>query len=225
MKARILVCSTTAVLMLSAFGQLALAEMLPVPFVYEFSGAYPPHGETPWLTATFTDSGPESVTMELDLDNLVDMEYLGMVLFNLDPALDPTNLSFGEPIKNGSFLDPVISTGVDVFNGDGAHGFDIKFDFALSNPQQSTSRFGPGESMAIEISGDSLTAGSFDFLNGGQGPKHYIAAAHVQGIGDLGESSGWVTVPEPSAMGYLLSLTALGWFVAGWRKYRRRAVA
>lgn len=245
MKTRILVGLTVAVLILSAFGHLAFAETLTIPFTHEFSGlidpddiedghegelpdGYPPNGEKPWLTATFDDGGtPGSVTMEIDLNNLIAPEFIGAAMFNLDPALDPTSLSFGQPTKTGSFLDPTINTGINAFAAAGAFGFDIQFDFHLTGSELAEDRFGAGESLIIEITGDSLTAGSFDFLNESGAPSKsvgpFIAAAHVQGIGELDELSGWVTVPEPSATGYLLSLTGLALFATAWRRRRRIA--
>ena len=38
---------------------------------------------------------------------------------------------------------------------------------------------------------------------GGHGP--YPTAAHVQGIGDTGDDSGWTTVPEPASATILLA--------------------
>ena len=54
-----------------------------------------------------------------------------------------------------------------------------------------------------------LTANSFNFLSvpGGQGP--FLNAAHVQGIGPNANGSGWVTVPEPAAMGVLALSAAM----------------
>lgn len=222
--------------LLPFLGQSAVAEMLTIPFEYEFSGAVAPEGNRPWVTATFDDESTiGSVKLEFDLSNLVDDEFIGRALFNLDPALDPTSLTFGSPTKNGSFADPVIRTEIDTFRTAG-QWFDLEFDFAESNSDNTEDRFGAGESMVIEIAAPGLEAGSFDFSsNSDYGPGPLTGAIRVKGIGELGEFSGWISdhelfpvpeVPEPSATAYLLSLTALALLATAWRRRRRiRALA
>ena len=173
----------------------------------DFNGD-PPAGSPPWLTAKFDDGGGSgTVTLTLTVDNLASDEYLGEWDFNLDPDLDPTALNFAIGSKTGSFDDPTIDTGDDAFLvGDGGK-YDIQFSFATSNAGGGIHRFGPGESGTYTITGIStLTADSFNFQSTPQGGSGvYPTAAHVQGI-DGGTTSGWVSVPEPSAI--LLGLLA-----------------
>jgi PEP-CTERM motif len=186
----------------------------------DFNGD-PPAGSPPWLTAKFDDGGGSgTVTLTLTVNNLASDEYVGLWDFNLDPDLDPTALNFAVGSKTGSFDDPSIDTGEDAYLvGDGGK-YDIQFSFASSNAGGGIHRFGPGESGTYTITGiPTLTANSFDFLSTSQGGSAvYPTAAHVQGI-DGGTKSGWVSVPEPSAI-WLAVLAAAGLF--GHASTRRR---
>jgi hypothetical protein len=72
----------------------ASATVLNWNFNYEFSGAHEPEGAAPWLNATFDDGGrPGSVTLTMSDVNLVDAEHVKLWAFNLDPILDPTDLT------------------------------------------------------------------------------------------------------------------------------------
>lgn len=185
----------------------------------EFSGGMPPAGPTPWLIATFDDGGtPGSVELTLETTNLVagSHEFVRGWYFNLDPALDPNDLSLTGLSKTGSFSDPVISTGTDAFKADGDGYFDILFAFATAPPAE---RFGAGDGLSITILGPGIMADSFSYLSapgGGHGP--FPTAAHVQGISDEGEYSGWITIPEPTS----LVLLGMGMAVLGMHGRRRR---
>ncbi len=220
-------------LLLPFLGQPAAAEMLTVPFEYEVSNGFAPEGNKPWAKATFDDEGTiGSVILDIDLSNLVGDEFIGRALFNLDPALDPTSLTFGPPTKIGSFADPVIVVGIDTLRAAGGQWFDLKFDFGESNSNDTEGRFGAGESMVIQITAPGLEAASFDFSsNSDDGPGPLTGAIHVQNIG-AEKQSGWVadyelfpilgTVPEPGILVHLLSVAGLGLFTFGWRRYGRR---
>lgn len=176
----------------------------------EFSGGAPPGGPAPWLTATFDDGGtPGSVDLTLETTNLIGNEFVAEWLFNLDPALDPTNLVFSAPVKTGSFADPTVGTAVNAYNS----AFDIQVDFATNNGP--SVKFGSGETVAYVITSvDPITALSFnvDSIPNGD-PGVYREAAMVDGIS--GGGSGWVgAVPEPTT----LSLLALGGLLAARRR-------
>ncbi len=180
--------------------------MLTYALTYEFSGATPPEGPTPWLKATFDDGGSAgSVDLTLKTPNLTDAEFVFQWLFNLDPALDPNLLVFSAPVKTGMFTDPTINTGVNAFlaNGDGMFDIQVRFD----NTDGAVKRFGVGDAVEYTITGiPTLTAYSFDYLSdmdGGQGT--YPTAAHVGGIGPSNSDSGWISVPEPGALTLLLA--------------------
>lgn len=167
----------------------------------EYSGATPPAGAAPWLNATFDDGGsPGSVTLTLSTPGLTDPEFVRRWLFNLDPLLNPTLLSFSAPLEIGSFAAPTIYTGVDTFKAGGDGYFDIKF--AFSNSGGPNRRFGAGDAAIYTVTGiPTLAAASFNFESvNGPGPRSFRTVAHVQGIND--EDSGWVA-PEPATMALL----------------------
>ncbi len=106
-------------LLLTGIGQ-ANAETLTFQFGMEYSGATAPLGTAPWLIATFDDGGtPGTVELTFEATNLTGVEFVGEWLLNLDPALDPTALSFTQQSTIGSFSDPMIHTGVDAFHAGG----------------------------------------------------------------------------------------------------------
>jgi hypothetical protein len=187
----------------------------------EYSEAYPPESPGPWLTATIDDGGvPGSVDLTLEATALVGSEFVFDWLFNVDPALDPTLLVFSAPTKMGSFTDPTIGLGVDAFHAAGARYFDI--EVAFSHTAGESVKFGAGDSVSYTITGmPGLTADAFQF-SGVPGRFRdstdvafsFESVAHVGGIGPEGEYSGWIAVPEPSA----LVMLALGGVALGVRK-------
>lgn len=184
-----------------------LAAIVQQDLNIEYSGGTPPAGNPPWLRATFNDfGGSGSVEMTLTALNLTGSEFVNDWLFNLDPVLDPSALSFGVQSATSNFALPSVLTGSNAFKAAGNTSFDIKVDFAVATPPN---RFDAGDSITFLVTGiPSLNANSFNFLSepGGQGP--FFSAAHVQGIGPTGDESGWVAhVPEP---GTLWGLTLAG---------------
>ncbi len=177
------------------------ATMIQFDMTIEFSGATPPQGASPWMTVTIDDGGSAgSVDIMLEATNLTGGEFVFGWYLNLDPALDPDDLIFSAPTKVGAFADPTISTGINAFMADGDGKFDILVGFSSGGGP--SGRFGAGESVKYTVTGiGSLTANSFDFLSqesGGHGP--FPTAAHVGGIGENGDDSGWISTPEPASM-------------------------
>lgn len=199
----------------SMFASVAVAGLVEFELSFTYSGT-PPEEATPppWIKAIFDDDIlAGAVTLTLTATNLGDTEFVGTWYFNLDPALDPKELVFLDPIKTGSFDDPTISTGINMFKADGDGFYDILFSFETADGAMDH-RFNAGDAAVYTISSntDPLTANSFNFIShpdGGQG--EYPTAAHIQGING---TSGWVTVPEPSS----ITLLAL----AGMAIFRRR---
>jgi len=219
------------VLALSLIPMMAQGATLTFNLGVEFSGATPPAGSPPWLTAVFDDSFGDTNTVRLTMTatNLVDDEFVGNWSFNFSPVLDPTNLSF-VPIDNADSV-PLIDTGVNAFQSDGDGLFDIEFNFPPP-PGDFGDKFTSGENVIYDITHSSaeIDALSFDFFShfgGGQGI--YKSAAQVQSIGPTGES-GWIAatkgsgtapIPEPTTI-FLMSCGLLSILGIGIKQHRKK---
>lgn len=187
---------------------------------YEFSGAAPPQGTAPWITATFADTAtPGTVRLTMSTANLIGTEFVSSWYFNLDPNLSPINLTIA-PIDTSAVSSYAIFKSANDFKADGDGKYDIMFSFPTS---ESDNRFTRGETVIFDFTIEGLTASSFDFISypdGGHGP--YKSAAHVQGIVSSQGDSGWVApIPEPGTM-ILLGSGLLGLaIVAGRKKFRQ----
>lgn len=196
-----------AVVLVSFCMTTASADVVEFRIVYEFSGATSPAGHDPWLIVTIDDGGtPGSVDLTLQAKNLIGNEFVSGWYLNLDPNLDPDDLSFSAPTKYGSFDTPTINLEENKYKADGDGKFDILLEFETGG--NASNKLGVGEKVEYTITGiPTLTASSFDFLSD-SGPKTgWPTAAHVQSIGAEADS-GWVTVPEPITIS-LLGLGAL----------------
>jgi len=217
--------------LLISFSATASATSITIPYTVEFSGATPPAGAAPWLTATFDDENtPGTVKLTLAATNLTGSEFVFGAYFNLNKAFDPnTPLSFSSPTKTGSFSDPTISLSTDTFQADGDGRYDILLTFGIAPP---ANRFGAGDSVEYTITGTGAAAGTlvaadFNWLSapaGDHGP--FVVAAHVLGIGPEGEERGWITsVPFPTPGGDPEIPEPASWLLAlgcTWPLHRRR---
>lgn len=179
----------------------ASAAMLTMNFAVIFQGAGSPAESGPWLVATFEDGPtPGQVILTLIAENLVAGEKVKGCYFNLDPTLDPLDLSFSAPTTlAGQFDAPAVSTGDDAFKADGDGYFDIRIEFPTADGAPTT--FGAGDAVQFTLDNiPSLSADSFDFMsvNGG-GVGEFLTAAHLLSLGAAAESA-WATVPEPATL-------------------------
>jgi hypothetical protein len=197
----------------------AQATILTLEYTDKWTGATP-HGESPWLTATFSDEGmgANQVKLVLEAGGLSRGEFVSAWLFNLDPDLDPRRLKI-DPLPG---LKPSrIREGDDRIRRGGAW-FDLEIDFPTSHK----GRFDQDDSAAFVISwiswpkgspAPALTPESFDFTSSGK--LALFTGAHIQGIGWCEDESGWVSgqpiptpvepVPEPGTL-LLVGSGALG---------------
>jgi hypothetical protein len=188
-----------------AFGALlgigpdAGAAMLTFDLGVEYSGGQQPAGT---FTATFDDSfgGPNTVRLTLSATGPVgsERESVGLWLFNFDPDLDPTQLTF-DAVDDTASVPNSITTGVDEFKAAGGGLFDIEFDFPPPAGHDSA-RFTVGEVVIYDITYTGpIDVSAFDFQSaslGGNGTHR--SAAHVMRIGPA-DGSGWIgATPEPS---------------------------
>jgi hypothetical protein len=217
---KVLVCASMAGVLLLPAGANA-ADFL-FQFNTTFSGTSPT-GSAPWLTEEFQDVTPGKVNLTITTTGLQGTEFASDLYLNINPALTATSLVFTKQSMTGSFTDPTISTGEDAFKADGDGYYDVDLGFSTSHG----STFTVGDSITYQITGISgLVANDFEYTSSpGGGAGTWLAAAHIQSIGD-GGASGWeaplalTPVPEPAPAMLLLTAASL-WF--GARQLRNRA--
>lgn len=169
----------------------AQAEALTYDLSTEFSGGASPVGTPPWLTATFTQMGANTVRLTMADTNLSANEFVDQWLFNYDPTKDATSLTF-------TYVSGILATVSTVADnssgiaGDGGGRYDIQFNFPAGPP---SARFGENDTSVYDITFTGLTEADFDFLSAppaGNGQFH--TAAHVQGIATApgAPTSGWI---------------------------------
>jgi hypothetical protein len=184
----------------------------------EYSGGTAPLGATPWMVSTFSASPTtyvigsntyNAVRLTIDLSGLQSGAFISETDFNIDPTLNPANLSFSF-VSGNSHANVTPSLATDSFKADGDGFYDISFGF----PTTSGNTFGSGTQAIFDIeatnaaTASALMPESFAFLSkpaGGHGP--FYAAAHVQNTGVGNSGSGWIApsgfttvVPVPAAV-------------------------
>lgn len=137
MKKLYTILMAVALVFLLGMGYTAHAATITFDYTIEFSGATPPAGEPPWLTATFVETGADEVTLTMDTEGLVDNEFVTGWYFNFDD--DPTALAI--TYSSGTSATSV-DTGSNSFQADGDGKFDILFEYPDA---AGDSRFGAAE--------------------------------------------------------------------------------
>ena len=150
------------------------------------------------------------------LANTVGDEFITKVLMNLDPNIDPADLSivFHASSDAGITAGNVsITIAEDGAGGEGFFGFDISWDFA----NQPGSRFDNSDTVTFGVNCDgpscagNFSTSSFNFTEqsnqGNSGAGTFRICVRVQGVGDGGEGSDKVCgtpgsdqVPEPGSL-------------------------
>jgi hypothetical protein len=189
MKLRIRSISGIVVVLLGGILPLS-ASTITYDFGQVSSGSAPV-GNAPWLQAVFTDTSmpANTVQMTLTAGSLLGSEFVSCWYFNLNPALDPTALSFSLAGSTGSFANPSIQTEANGFKAGPDGKFDVLLGFSTANGQ----RFTGGDSLTFTITDlNGLTASDFnDFGTPASGSGEYSSAVHVQSIG-ANDGSGWI---------------------------------
>lgn len=158
-----------------------------------------PASSSPWLTATFTQTGTDSVRLTLD-SGVSGWEFISTVFFNIADGQSVT-ADFNEAESSGSFQSPNFGRGL--FGAGGGSVYDIRILFPINEP---TNRFGSGDVAVFDLTGEGLTEDDFDFLSSGPNGFNFRTAAHVQAIGPNRNQSGWITeegavvIPLPPAV-------------------------
>jgi hypothetical protein len=175
----------------------------------EFSSAQNPAGTPPWLRATFSDAGANTVQLHLQAVGLAGAEFVSIWMFNAHVSNPISDLS----IAHSSGVNAAVA--IRDYNGNNAHKMGFKadgdgfFDFKFEWNQ---GVFAASDQAVFILTGTGITASTFEKLSEGAGnsPDGLYTAAHVQGI--LGGGSGWITthvIPLPAAGGLALAGLAL----------------
>lgn len=195
-------------------------------FVYFFGETFSgssPSAEPPWLSAGFQSVGEDRVRLTVRTLNLGGAENVKALYFNLNPALDPDELTVELFGGSGGFRLPRMGIETDRFKAGGSGRYDLKLQFAVGG--NADTRFTAGDYFVCEFHGvPGLAPSDFAFLSSpvGWGGQALYAAAHVQRIGTE-SCSGWlfagapvpVPVPEPGPT-RLWVLAGIIWLVFGW---------
>lgn len=190
----------------------------------------PPDGPAPYAQAIFDDGGGAgTVRLTLNVAPTVGTADVIGVYFSLDPALDPTLLSFTRIGGDGpAATDTEILTGIDAFRAGPDGYYDILFDFPPA-PGGDLARFNAGESLVYEISMPGLTANSFNFLGtagpGAGNPGPYSSVARFQQGGTfVGAGTIQPAVPLPAVV-WLFGSGLLGLTGIALRKTKQQVTA
>ena len=188
---------------------------------YEFSGGTPPSSSAgPWVTVSYANIAG-GVQLTMSAANLTGNEFIGALFINLNPALNPLNLSITRDTSSGAgnVTTPLVLQFPNGFKADGDGFYDVAFGFQLL---PGAGRFGAGDSIVFDITGiPGLTAADFNYTSTpGGGNGVYDAAADILDTGRGGYGSGWIgnsggnttggPVPEPTMMVVLGSFIAFG---------------
>ncbi|HEX4343709.1 MAG TPA: hypothetical protein VH255_09975 [Verrucomicrobiae bacterium] len=209
----------TGVIFASAFQSQAASEVYGLDS--QFNGNVVPGSTVPWLTATFADSAPNTVTLTLQANSLVSGAFVSEWDFNFDPtlagSLSALNFAVG-PGGVGTVTPAVVSTAADGIALDGTGGnADISLAFQTG---LGSGRFTAGETIVYTITGIAgLNSSDFNFASVGSTTGPWYTAAQIQGIpcpGCGGTTIAWIgdctstpnNAPEPATMAILGSFIA-----------------
>ena len=153
-------------------------------------GGYAPKGPGPWLTATFTDIGPDAIELTLNATGLRRGEFLGNsgFLFNLDPFRDGPLTATWKAGRKGT-----MSFGEDAYMARRRGPFDAMLSFAPGH------RLRAHQESVWTLRGFDLSTADILGLGSGENSRRDLdVASLVEGIPRHGRrGAGWITDTDP----------------------------
>jgi hypothetical protein len=176
-----------------------------------------PTSPSPYLTATFVSVEADTVELILTANLETSSEFVSSFAFNVDPAIDPSDLMitpFGANVADTTSIDATNQNAQNLPGGGvQGQGFDVFIDLSNVPGERLDNSTTIGYRLILE--GLSLTDLSFNFENPSELGLPF--AAHILGI-PVGTGSGAVStvgVPEPSTVLLFItggvSLLGCGW--------------
>jgi hypothetical protein len=196
------IAATVLAAVISAGNSASAALVIDLGDIISASGT--PAGTPPWLRATITQDGTDSVLIKMEALSLVttpNIEAVKSWAFNLNPTIPRSELTATEIARTGEFKpNPILV--VTSAHGYGGFSFDFDFDFATAGGNINT-RFTDGDSVTMKLTRASgLLEADFNYsaLHAG---REFYSGAHIISLAD--GKSAFVgatapTVPEPATI-------------------------
>lgn len=182
-------------------------------------------GIKPWLKINTIDTGLNQVTMELQVTNLTEPEFVKEWYLNVNDSLNLSAISFAASSRVGEFLDPAIFQSTNTYKADGDGKYDILLSFSEGNSDNETGgqndRFTSGDILTYTVTyngpAGAFNSSSFDYLSQSSESSYgpFTSAAKINATGADNEGSAWIAaissgqLPEPTTAIYALLATGL----------------
>jgi len=140
----------------------------------------PPAGPPPWVIATFTDNGTDSVLLTIQATVKVEKQSVKRIWFNTASDINADNLTIVQ--REGGPTATFAGAQQDGFGGTGIRNFDVKFKW-------NELAFGMNDVVQFDITGSGLTADSFAVLNN-DSTYQFFAIAKIGGVDDADNEHG-----------------------------------
>jgi hypothetical protein len=195
------IAATVLAAVISAGNSASAALVFDLGDIISASGT--PAGTPPWLRATITQDGTDSVLIKMEALSLVttpNIEAVKSWAFNLNPTILRSELTATEIARTGEFKpNPILV----VTSAHGYGGFSFDFDFDFKTGGDINTRFTDGDSVTMKLTRASgLLEADFNYsaLHAG---REFYSGAHIISLAD--GKSAFVgatapTVPEPATL-------------------------
>ena len=140
----------------------------------------PPAGAPPWVIATFTDNGTDTVLLTIQGTLKVEKQSIKRIWFNTKSDINADNLIITQ--REGGPTVSFAGAQQDGFGGTGIRNFDVQFKW-------DEHAFGMNDTVQFDITGAGLTADSFAVVNN-DSTYQFLAIAKIGGVDDAENEHG-----------------------------------